>query len=335
MPKYRIVFFGTPDLSKEILQFLASLQHIEIVGVVCSPDAPIGRKQILTPCSVKCFAQSQNIAVITPNSLRDEKITPPAPLKKRGEKSPPDKGDKGGFSEDSSIHDFLKALNADFFIIVAYGKILPRSILDIPRFGSYNLHFSLLPKYRGASPVQSAILEGETISGITIFRLTEGLDEGDIMLQKEVSIKEKYADEVFAIMQEMGKEAFQEFFQNFQTLTPLPQQGHASFCKKFRREDGEIFPHKESTTEILQKIRAFSPWPGTFFIDKKTNKRIKILRAQEAQNIFEKNITGEIFFYSGECFLKTKDGNILFEVLQPEGKKSLSGKEFFAGYQNS
>lgn len=327
MQKYRIVFFGTPTLSAEMLEFLETLPFLEIVAVVSSPDAPIGRKQILTPSPVKSFAQLHNIPFITPLSLKDEKITPPAPLKKRGE--------TGGFSEDSSIHDFLKALNTDFFIVVAYGKILPKSILDLPKFGSYNLHFSLLPNYRGASPVQSAILAGETLSGITIFRLTEGLDEGDIFLQTKVSIKGKYADEVFSAMQEVAKEGFQKFFQEFNQLTPLPQQGQATFCTKFKREDGAISPEEESATEILRKVRAFSPWPGTFFVDKKTNKRIKILKAEESKNLSEHKTPGEILFQNGACVLVTKEGSLLLEVVQPDGKKSLSGKEFFAGYQNS
>lgn len=337
MPKYRIVFFGTPELSAEILEFLATLPLLHIVGIVSSPDARIGRKQLLTSSPVKAFAEKNHIPCLTPLSLKDENITPPTPLSKRGEKSPPDKVDKGGSSEYPNIQSFLKAFEADFFIVISYGKLLPKNILEIPKHGTYNLHFSLLPQFRGASPVQSAILAGEKESGITIFRLTEGLDEGDIYLQKTLSITRKYADEVFEETKMLGKQAFEEFFETFLSISPVPQETEGvSFCKKLKREDGEIFPEKEKTTEVLQKIHAFFPWPGTFFIDQKMNKRIKILRASACGESFaSQEKAGTIFFKEGKCFLQLLDAPITLESLQPEGKRALSGSEFFAGYQKS
>jgi methionyl-tRNA formyltransferase len=232
---------------------------------------------------------------------------------------------------DDECYTKLKNIHADLFIIVAYGKILPRKFVDLPTLGTFNLHFSLLPKYRGASPVQSALLSGDKTSGFTIFQLVEKMDAGDIFVQEAVELDEKNAREAFKEMTLRGSEALLKFCElrgdghEFHTLEQ--SESEATYCTKFTKEDGRIFPKKETAEEIMRKYRALYLWPGIFYIDEKSGKRIKIVEAEQT----DAPLSGTSVFFKeeGKCFLQTAYGNLEIIRAQPEGKSIMTGIEFW------
>ena len=329
----KIVFFGTPDHSADVLSyFLEECSHeIEVVGVVTNPDRHIGRKKILTASPVKKLAKNNNIPVFTPEKF------------------------------DKNVIADLQVLCADFFIIVAYGTLIPQEVIDIPNSGTFNLHFSLLPKYRGASPVQSALLNGDKESGISIFSLVEAMDAGDIYIQEKCNLQSinsngkllKYNKNYLEILKEMtniGKAKLRELITNFYNFYPIAQnQKQATFCGKFQKSDGEIDLKTISKTELSKKYTAFYSWPGVFYFDK-YEKRVKLIELnfdfhpEIHTALLEKYISKRIIHFTKEVidigeyitFQKKKyivlqdktrkDKNIEFvEVLeiQREGKKSV------------
>lgn len=305
-----ILYFGTPALAAEILNILAQGKNFEIKAVITNPDAPKHRAQKLKPSAVAIQAEMLKIPVLKPHS----------------------------FSPD--ILQQVAEYKAAFAIVVAYGKILSNNVLSLFPYGMFNLHFSLLPKYRGASPVQSALLHGEKESGFTVFRLTEKMDNGNVFVQENVSLKEKNAADVFAEMTEKGASALLNFCedmateiqQNQKIFSGFPQdESAASYCGKFSKADGEIFPEQESAQEIVQKYNAFFLWPGIFLQDPKTKKRIKlntIAPVHEAENTANHN-AGFFFEQEGRVFLKTQKGIVEIHEAQPEGKKPMNAKNFW------
>jgi len=244
----RIFFFGTPKIAVPSLETLHNDKNVEIVGVGVFPDRPVGRKQILTPCPVKVSAQKLGIPV-----------------------------------HEVATKDQLIALFStqafDMGIVIAFGMIFPEEVLSIPSLGVVNVHFSLLPKYRGASPVQSAILNGDDISGITWQRMVKALDAGDIIQQIEHSITGKSTATLWSEMAEITAKSFPQFVHDYasSSLTIRPQDdSHATFCGKFSRSDGQIFPDTETAADIYKKYLAFDPWPGIFTETEKG--RMKILK---------------------------------------------------------
>ena len=307
--KQKIVFFGTPDHAMKVLEKFSESEDFDLVGVVTNPDRPVGRKKILTASPVKSYAQTQNIPVITPENFRGES------------------------AEDHE--NWLKEKNADFFVVVAYGTILPQNILDIPLKGSFNLHFSLLPKYRGASPVQSAILNDDSENtGISIFKLVLGMDAGEIFVSEKIDISEKNFEESIEVMTAFGAQKFLELCSDFEKFSGEPQdESQATFCGKFSKADGEIFPEKNSADEIMQKFRAFSLWPGIFFFDG-NQKRVKILDIEKISGSLAKEISdikhpaGKFFIFQKTLFLQTVSDILQVNTLQKEGKKTINGKEY-------
>ncbi len=297
----KIVFFGTPEPSKNILEFLCADEKIEVVAVVTNEDKAVGRKKIMTPSPVKIFAIEKNIPVFTPEKFEENEV--------------------------SSLQNF----SADFFIIVAYGKLIPQSVIDIPQKGTFNLHFSLLPKYRGASPVQSSLLAGDEISGISIFELVKKMDAGNIFIQKEYemfadNIQKNYV-QVWGDMVEMGKKELKNIITSFSQYKGKKQDENlVSVCGKFTKSDGEIFPKKETAEHIIRKYNAFFLWPGIFLFDE-NGKRIKLLDISKSNEIFpEKILAGTLFIHEKKLFLVTQNGNIEIKKLQKEGKKPIEGK---------
>jgi len=323
----KIIFFGTPNHSATVLQyFLTECSHeIEVVGVVTNPDRHIGRKKILTASPVKKLAKENNIPVFTPEKF------------------------------DENINADLEVLCADFFIIVAYGTLIPQSTIDIPIYGTFNLHFSLLPKYRGASPVQSALLAGDKESGISIFSLVEAMDAGDIYIQEKISLRKskkynKNYEEALQEMTEIGSIHLRSLITDFHNYSPRPQSEKlSSYCGKFQKTDGEIDLQTISKTELSKKYNAFFTWPGVFYFDK-YEKRVKLIELnfdfhpEIHTALLEKYISKRIVHFTKEVvdigdyltFQKKKylvlqdstrdDKNIEFvEVLeiQREGKKSV------------
>ncbi len=235
MPLKRILFFATPEIAVPSLETLAELENVEIVAVCTFPDRKVGRKQILTSCPVKVSAQSLG--------LRIEEVWSKEDLK-----------------------NIVNKYDFDLGIVIAFGMIFPKEVLESGKF--VNIHFSLLPQYRGASPVQSAILKGDKVSGITFQQMKFALDAGDILLQKKYSIEGKKTSTVFRDFAKYTAELFPEFLDQ----DPDPQiqdEKKATFCTKFTKTDGEIFPTKETAQTVYQKFLAFDLFPGIYI---KTNK---------------------------------------------------------------
>lgn len=231
----RILFMGTPDFAKVSLEKLCDSGE-DVIGAVTQPDSPVGRKQILTPSAVKVYAQSKNIPVYQPKTLRDE--------------------------------DFMKllcSLSPELIVVVAYGKILPKTVLDFPKFGCINVHGSLLPEYRGAAPIQRAMLSGDDVTGVTTMYMDEGCDTGDMILQRSVCISDgENLEELYAKLAKVGAELLIDTVEQIKngTAVRIKQDGaKATFAPKLTREDEHVDFH-QSTKKVLRKINCMSPLPG-------------------------------------------------------------------------
>lgn len=234
--KKRIFFFGTPDIAVSSLEALASLSDVEIVGVGCFPDKPVGRKRVLTPCPVKECAKRIDVSVYEISMMSD-------------------------------LRTIFQTVSFDLGIIVSFGILFPENVLDVPSYGLINVHFSLLPKYRGASPIQSAILQGEKFSGITIHKVVKNLDAGDILWQEEYPIDGKKASEIFLDFSHDGGKLLAHFLPLYfedQIIPKLQDKHQATFCRKLLKSDGEIFPNIETADVIYRKFLAFDVFPGVF-----------------------------------------------------------------------
>ncbi len=273
----KIFFFGTPQIATPSLEAIATLEGVEIVGVGVIPDKLVGRKKILTPCPVKLKARELNLPIVEISNKKD-------------------------------LTDCFENYQFDLGIVIAFGMLFPEHVLNMPEFGVVNVHFSLLPEYRGASPVQSAILDGKNTSGITWQRMVKALDAGDILWQKEYDIRNKNTLQVWEQFAQYTAEEFSEFLQNYldSKITPIVQaETTATFCGKFEKKDGAINPLEEGASSIYQKFLAFTPWPGIFLPTDKRN--LKILECSLESN---KGI-----------MLPCKEGEIFIETAQLEGKK--------------
>jgi len=249
----RIAFFGTPEIAVSVLHKLKEHGMLPTV-IITNPDAPKGRKMLLTPPPAKLWAQGENIPVLQPVSLRT----------------------------DTAVRDYLTAHAIDLCIVVAYGKIIPKEILDIPKYGTLNVHPSLLPKLRGASPIRSAILEDMHQTGVTVMLLDEELDHGPILAQEIVSIeKESWplrGQALDTLLAEKGGELLAKTIPRWLAgnITPTPQDhNEATFCTKITKEMGEIDLTADAYQNLL-KIRAFDGWPGTFFFTERNGTRIRV-----------------------------------------------------------
>lgn len=245
----KIAFFWTWDFSKNILEKLLYdyRQEIDVVFAVSQPDKPFGRKQELKPTPIKVFCLENNIEVLQPQKLKDNE----------------------------EFHQKLINHKLDFIVVVAYGKIIPQSILDIPKYGSINIHGSILPKYRWASPIQESLRNWDTTTGLTIMYMSAGMDEGDILAIQEVDIKpdDKTPDIFDAFSQIAPKLLVDTLKWILSWMIVWVSQDHdtATYCKKLEKQDGYIDFRKELVWEIYNKYRAYFPWPGihTFYKGKK------------------------------------------------------------------
>lgn len=260
MPNLNFIFWGTPDVASKTLKILKENGYIPSL-IITSPDKPQGRKMLITPPPVKIWAKENNIPCLQPEKL------------------------------DIDFTNKLKTISHELSIVVAYGKIMPEEIINMPRLGSINIHYSLLPKYRGASPVESAILNGETETGVTIQKMQFKMDAGPIIAREQIEIfpKEK-APELRERLIKTGGELL------VKTLKTPSTSGHfhfaeeekqdesqATFCKKIKKEDG-LIALNDNAVKNYNKFRAYVAWPRTFFFQ--NNKRIIITDAVLENNIF-------------------------------------------------
>ncbi len=291
----RIVFMGTPNYAKDILDQLIIEKDIELVSVFTQPDRPVGRKKILTPPPVKSLALEHNIVVKQPQTLKDR-----------------------------SIQEYLKTLAPDFIIVAAYGQILPKAILEIAP--CINLHASLLPKYRGASPVQQALLNRDYFTGVTAMLMEEGLDTGDILSYTYLKIEDDWGlEELMNRLTTLAKDLTPKVIRRFNRLKPLAQiDALASHCTKIRRQDGEV--DLSDAELIITKYRAFEGWPGIFLSNGLKLNKIEIV---ETENLHR---AGEIIEIGKEAIVVACNrGSLRVLQLQPKGKKSMSGKAYCVG----
>ncbi len=303
----KIIFIGTPKFGAIILESLIKANFRPIL-VVTETDKPVGRKKVLTPPPVKLLADKYNINVIQPAEIRNSK------------------------SE-------IRNLKPDLIVVAAYGKILPEEILEIPKYGCLNVHPSLLPRWRGPSPIQSAILNGDTDSGVTIMKIAEKVDAGPVLIQRKLKLEgnETY-DVLHDKLGEMGSDLLIEIIPEWITGKIDPQlqdESGATYTRILKKEDGKIDWGK-SAEEIERQIRAFNLWPGSFTFWEKSGKliRIKILKARVLNRADSKTypIGKTLVAGQNELCIQTGKGFLIIERLQLEGKKEIDSEDLLRGY---
>jgi methionyl-tRNA formyltransferase len=279
--KLNFVFFGTPDAASETLEILKQNGYTPSL-IVTSPDKPKGRKMTIAPPPAKVWAKKNNIPYIQPEDL------------------------KGGLDI-----VFQNNIQPDLFFVVAYGKIIPENILNIPKLGSINIHYSLLPKYRGASPVESAILNGDAETGISIQKMEYKMDSGPIIVQEKINIfPDEKASDLRKRLIKIGGELLVKILPDFISgkIKEIAQnENEATYCKKIKKEDG-LMDLNDGGAKNYNKFRAYAVWPRTFFF--KNNKRIIITDAILENNQFViKKVLPE-----GKKEIKYEDFNLRYSV---------------------
>ncbi|HBI33648.1 MAG TPA: methionyl-tRNA formyltransferase [Candidatus Moranbacteria bacterium] len=307
--KLRVIFMGTSDLSEKILKALIDDEY-NIVGVFTKPDTKVGRKQEIEKPLVKQLAEQSSIPVFQPVKFKADAI------------------------------EELKKLKPDLIIVAAYGKIIPKEALEIPGFGCINVHVSLLPKYRGPSPIQNALLSGETETGVTIMLMDEGVDTGDVLTQEKVKIEQN--DTTAILMEKLSFIGAALLLKTIplwieRKIQPTAQDhSQATLCQLIEREDGRIF-WTDTAQEIYNKYRALTPWPGifTFWKNSSENIRLKLISIElQKINPLEKHQVGEVFELGDDIGIQTEEGIVILKEIQKEGKKTATIKEFINGYPN-
>jgi methionyl-tRNA formyltransferase len=304
----RLAFMGTPEFSVVILESLLENGY-PVVAAFSRTDKVIGRKKILEKTPVKICCEKNNIPVFTPEKIDAEAL--------------------------KVLIDF----KIDLIILVAYGKILPKTFLDMPALGAINVHASLLPKYRGPSPVQNALLAGEKITGSTIMQMDAGIDTGDILRQKEFPIRD--GEDYPALKKRMSHFSADLLIETLEYLlqgkvTPQKQDASlASYCQLIRREDG-LIDWREDGRAIFNRSKAFSGWPGiyTFWENGGGKRRIKLNRISFVEGDFAERQIGEVFVENKLPCIKAGTGAIAIHEMQLEGKSNMSGANFLNGYKN-
>ena len=295
---------GTPDFAVPSLVGVAQSGH-DLVGVVTRPDRPRGRGQQMQTTDVKAAVASLglDVPVLQPESLRDE-----------------------------NFHAQLQDLEPDLLAVVAF-LILPRSVLAIPKLGSVNVHPSLLPKYRGAAPIQWAIINGETETGVTIFQLSPRVDAGDILIQQKVAIgDDETAGELYERLKMKGAELLIRAIDGMAdgSVVPVPQTDEGvSHAPKLEKKDGEI-DWSKGARDIRNLIRGTNPFPGAFTLWR--NKLLKVHRATVDTGMGE---AGTVIGANGKrgLIVGTGEGALVLDEVQPAGKKRMSGADFVRGYR--
>lgn len=304
----KIIFWGTSYFGGQILEGLIKANFRPIL-IISTPDKSKSRGLTKQASEVKRMAIKHGLEVIQPEKLRD-----------------------------LTLLERLKGLQPDLFIVASYGKIIPKEILEIPKFGSLNVHPSLLPKWRGASPIQAQILSGESKFGTTIMLIDEQMDHGEIISNFQFSIsngRPTFNDLQERLIEESQKlliDVLPKWFNGQIKTTPQDHQ-QATFCEMIKKEDGEI-NFEESAEMIDRKIRAFENWPAVWF--KLNGKSFKLMEADVFDNLelLKNKRNGEFFLQDKRLIVRCADLGLMIKKIQPESKKPLTGYEFWCGYQN-
>ena len=278
MNKLNFAFFGTPDVASKTLEILKNKGYLPSI-IITSPDKPAGRGLHLTPSPVSIWAKENNILTLKPEKLRQE-----------------------------FIDEFIK-YKVDLSFVVAYGKILPEVLIDLPKLGTINIHYSLLPKHRGASPLEASLLNGDEVTGVSIQQMAFKLDSGPILIDKEVSIDiNETKEDLKNTLIELGGNLLCEILPKIldKSIEPkIQDESQATFCTKIKKEDGELNLN-DNPLENYNKYRAFYGWPGTYFFTIKNGKQIRV-KIKEA--IYQNNL-------------------FIIKRVTPEGKKEINYEDF-------
>ncbi|TAL50139.1 methionyl-tRNA formyltransferase [Patescibacteria group bacterium] len=305
----KIVFFGTPAFSVPFLLELIRNPEIEVVGVVTQPDKPAGRGGDIVSTPTKLLAHEALIPVFQPSSLKT----------------------------DQHIGKILKNLDADFFVVVAYGKIIPKTILDIPKLGCINVHPSLLPRHRGPSPMQWAIAQGDVTTGVTIMLLDEGMDTGPLLASEHVTID---ADEIYetlvAKVRTIGPQLLTSTLKRFaagEIMAIKQDESKATLTRLLEKEDGHV-DWSQTMEQIDRKHRAYHEWPGTWmFWERKQDVCIRLkINALRPVDFHVDVPRGVATIKESRLFVDCKDGTLEILEIQPEGKPNMKASAFIQGY---
>lgn len=301
----KVLFMGTPDFAVPCLKKIVEEQY-EIVGVITQPDKPKGRSFTLTPPPVKDYALTQNIPVFQPQTLKDEAILP-----------------------------LLNQLKPEIIFVTAYGKILPEYVLNFPKYGCVNIHASLLPKFRGASPIQWAIVNGEKVTGITSMYMAKGLDTGDMILKTETEISEnETAETLHDKLSVLGAENLSQtlkLIKENKAQREVQDDNFATYAPILTKQNTKIDWSKKNN-EIYNFIRGLNPFPTAY--STLDGKVIKILSSQLVNNSDNKNAIGTVFEMNNNYFVTCGVGFIKLIEIIPEGKKKMTAEDFFRGHKN-
>ena len=305
----KIAYFWTAEFSRDIFVWIQEFQDIQILCTVSQPDSPVWRRQEIISTPLKQASLASNIACYQPEKIKKNK----------------------------EFFSFLKSLDLDYIIVVAYGKILPREILEIPKYGTINIHWSLLPKYRGASPIQEALKNGDKETWLTVMLMSEGMDEGDILSQERIKVD--IVDNTKIIFQKFAQiwtkflvDTLREHI--LWKISPQKQdESQVTYCWKIEKEDGRISFHDMTAKQIYQLFQAYYLWPGIYaFLP--DGKRLVI---EDCFFLEENNNqgTGTLIQLSKKGFwIVCKEGILLLKQVKPEGKKSMDMLSFVNGSKN-
>lgn len=302
---YSVVFMGTPDFAVPSLQKLSEI-GAEIKCVVTQPDKPFGRKQVLTPPAVKQAALEKNYTVYQPSSMKSDEA-----------------------------YEYIKSFEPDFIVVAAYGKILPKRVLDIPKYGCINVHGSLLPKYRGAAPIQWAVINGENETGITTMLMNEGLDTGDILEVVTTKINEnETSGELFDRLAFMGADLLVKTLDNIISgnITLVKQDESKATYASMLSKDTALIDWNKTYLEIIHLVNGLNPWPIAFTLF--NNKKIKIYKCEKSDKTLSVGgkQPGTLFSDNGKIYAVCSDGILHITELQVEGSKKMSDTAYLNGH---
>lgn len=293
----RIVFMGTPEIAADVLRAV-SREH-EVVGVFCQPDKPVGRKQVLTPPPVKVAALEAGLPVYQPKGFRNGKAA-----------------------------QLLREIGPDLILVIAYGRILPQEVLDIPRYGCVNIHASLLPKYRGSAPVQRALIDGVKVTGITVMKMDAGMDTGAVLAQKEMPV-DPY-DDAQSMFDRMGKEAGPFVLGVIEKIgsgeaVAVPQSDEeATYAPPIDKSEG-LFSFRQDAEKIVNLVHGLSIWPVAFFLYE--GKKIKVEKASFSE---QSGVPGEVLSPK-PLTVAAENGAVILTRVIPEGGKPMDGTAWLNG----
>lgn len=297
----KVVFMGTPDFAVPCLEKLIDY-GCEVVAVFTQPDKPVGRKRIITPPAVKVCAEKHGLSVYQPEKMRD-----------------------------GTAYAVLKELKPDLIVVVAYGKILPKEILESAPLGCINIHGSLLPKLRGAAPIQWSVINGDEYSGVTSMMMNEGLDTGDMLVERRVKIDfNETSGELYDRLSFVGAEVLEETLEKLEygTLERTPQNDEESTYAPLLSKEISNINWNDTALSVYNKIRGLNPWPVAItYID---GVKYKIFESEYVENI--NGNPGEIVENKKQLIVACGDGNgVSLKVLQPDGKKQMDIVAFLSG----